>query len=471
MLGPFENGKRGRSETVASDGPDSSMLLDRHLPAYDVTQIRHAVVDAEPATTYEAMLTADMADTGPVVRTLGWLRDVPARLGHRLRGTERESLPERLSIDELEETSEWVRIDESPGEEVVFGAVGKFWQPNIEWREIDPDEFADFDEPGYAKLAANLSVRPYGEGRTLLTYEARTATTDEESRRRFRRYWRLVGPFAGYLMGRATERIAADAEALSRRASASTVVDDGTDATRAKPDDSDTVSETRTGPPTESTSSRARLAVVALAVILVAYHAVVRPWHRRWGATDEEATGRLPGDGLCPSAESQVTHAVEIDAPPEDVWPWLVQIGQDRGGFYSYDWLENLIGADIHTAEYVVPEYQALSEGDVVRLAPEDYPISTPQSAPEVALVEPERALVLRPPGEPPAWTWAFVLTSSDRRTTRLLARKRSGALSPLETLLEYLFWDPSHFVMERKMLLGIKRRAEESTRLEPLEE
>lgn len=192
------------------------MLIDDHLPAYDVTVARHAVVEADPETTYRAAMTANLLDLGPIVRALGWLRAAPTAILERARGRRAEPTPDRLTFGDIGDSDEWVRLAEEQDEEFVFGAVGKFWQPAIEWRDVDPDEFADFEEPGYGKIAATLLVRPYGEGRTLLTYEARTVTTDPASRRRFRRYWRLIGPFAGYLMGKALERIAADAEGRAR---------------------------------------------------------------------------------------------------------------------------------------------------------------------------------------------------------------------------------------------------------------
>ncbi|WP_276256167.1 hypothetical protein [Halomontanus rarus] len=430
---------------------DPSMLIDRHLPEYDVTTIRHRVVDADPETTYEAMLTADLLDTGPIVRALGALRNVPMVIASRIRGGSGAPPPERMRFADVPRTDEWTLLDEAPGEEFVFGAVGKFWRPAIEWRRIDPEEFSAFDEPGYAKLAIGLSVRPYGEGRTLLSYEARTATTDDRARRNFRRYWRVIGPFAGYLMSRALERIAADAEARTSRQSTEPSIE---------PEKRGRVNGT----------DRRVVATVALLVAGV-YHFGIRSWHRRWGATEEETRGPLPGDDLLPDATDQVTHAIEIDAPARAVWQWLVQIGQGRGGFYSYDWLERAVGADIHNADRIVPEFQNLEVGDVVRLAPEDYPVSSPESAPKIARLDPERALVLRPPGDSPAWTWAFVLEPVDEDTTRLLARTRSnpnrssiGSRSKhpiLGEAVDYLFWEPAHFVMEQKMLGGIKRRAE----------
>lgn len=435
----------------ASSKADSSMLIDEYLPEYDVTAVRHAMVNADPGTTYEAMLTADLMDTGAIVSVLGRLRDVPRAAARWVRGFPRDPQPERLRFVDVSNTDEWTQLDEAPGEEFVFGAVGKFWKPEIEWRQVDPETFAGFDEPGYAKLAISLSVRPYGERRTLLSYEARTATTDERARQRFRWYWRIIGPFAGYLMSRALELVKADAEAQAHREPASSRAIDGEQG--------------------RSSWIGKGVFVATVLAFASAYHFVLRPWHRRWGTTDGEAGASLPGDDLLPDSTREVTHAIEIDAPTETVWPWLVQIGQGRGGFYSYDWIENAVGADIHNVDRIIPEYQHLEEGDVVRLAPEDYPGSSPESAPEVAYLDPERALVLRPPGESPAWTWAFVLEPVDEDTTRLLARMRSnprrssiGPLRGFPTLLEvadYLFWEPAHFVMERKMLRGIKRRAE----------
>ncbi len=439
-------------------GSDPSMLIDRYLPDYDVTVVRHAIVEADPETTYDAMLEADLTDTGPIVRALSRLRDVPAIRSRLLDGKPSTPPLERLRFADVTGTDEWTRLAEHPGEEFVFGAVGTFWRPAIEWRRVDPEAFAAFDDPGYAKLAIGLSVRPYGERRTLLTYEARTATTSERARRNFRRYWRLIGPFAGYVMSRALERIAADAEAIARRPP------------KRERD--------RGGDRSRSSAFRRRLGAAVALVLAGTYHLVIRPWHRRWGTTDGKAESPLPGDDLLPDATNQVTHAIEIDASAEAVWPWLAQLGQNRGGFYSYDWLENAVGADIHNADRIVPEYQDLSEGDVVRLAPEDYSVNSPESAPEVALLESERALVLRPPGESPAWTWAFVLESVDEETTRLLARMRSNprrstigpfaSVPPLQRVANYLFWEPAHFVMERGMLRGIKRRAEQIEHAEP---
>lgn len=182
----------------------------------------------------------------------------------------------------------------------------------------------------------------------------------------------------------------------------------------------------------------------------------IRPWHLRWGATDEEIEQPLPGDELSPHPKLRATHAITINAPAADVWPWLVQMGQDRGGFYSYTWLENLVGCDMHNADEVVSEWQELKVGDNVWLHPKAPPT-------KVAAIEPGHAIVLK------GWG-AFVLKSIDEKTTRLIIRSQGDYEPDLKNpVLNFLLWrvvfEPAHFVMERKMLLGIKERAEKLTR------
>jgi hypothetical protein len=207
-------------------------------------------------------------------------------------------------------------------------------------------------------------------------------------------------------------------------------------------------------------AKRTSLRLGAPAALLSAglvYWLGLRPWHIRWGTTDAEVMRPLPGDEIVPYPRKLSTRAVTIRASAAAIWPWLAQIGQGRGGLYSYDWLENLAGCDIHTADRVVPELQDLRAGDIVRLGPEGYP------AYPVAAVEPGCALVLG--GTTPATgahSWVFFLEPLDEQTTRLIVRSRDD-YPP--TLANFLIWrvitEPLHFLMERKMLLGIKQRAE----------
>ena len=171
----------------------------------------------------------------------------------------------------------------------------------------------------------------------------------------------------------------------------------------------------------------------------------IRPWLLAWGATPAERRKSLPEDELVPDAGSQSTRAVTIDAPVGDVWPWLAQIGQDRGGFYSYEWLENLAGCRMRNADRIHPEWQHREVGETVLLHP--------ANGLALARFDPNRVLALE------GWG-AFVLEPLDRERSRLIARgrRRRIAAVPYALLMEI-----PHFVMERKMLLGIKERAEQS--------
>jgi len=186
------------------------------------------------------------------------------------------------------------------------------------------------------------------------------------------------------------------------------------------------------------------------------YALALRRWFLAWGATAAEAVRSLPGDSFLPDATSSATRAIAIDAPPERVWPWIAQIGQGRGGFYSYAWLENLFGCEIVNADRIHPEWQDVKAGDIVRLHPE-------MPGLPVILAEADRALVLGWDGVPerriaPA-SWAFVLEPAARNTTRLLVRWRSRTPHTLYDLTfnKYLL-EPIHFIMERKMLLEIRK-------------
>jgi hypothetical protein len=189
-------------------------------------------------------------------------------------------------------------------------------------------------------------------------------------------------------------------------------------------------------------------------LVLVAgatYLMLVQPWHLRWGATRTEAYDPLPGDATVPDPAYQCTHALTIDAPAEQVWPWLIQIGQDRAGFYSYDWLERWAGMEVWNSDRIVPLWQSLEVGDTVGL--------TPRIRMEVVAVEKDRRLVFDMRQWAPA-SWAFILEAIDCRSTRLVIRMRIGGSSEG---LYYSPFDPGHFIMERKMMLRIKELSEGS--------
>lgn len=209
--------RRGRQAAVAEpEGRVGPPLLERFLPHCDATILRQTLVHAPPEVTYAAISEADLMD--PVVRALFSAREGPARVLARFRGASRPPIPRSLTMkDLLRPETGMVVLAEEPEVETLVGSVGRFWERDYGWRRIGPEEFAGFAEPGYAKLAIDLWVQPAGDGRSLLRYEARTATTDEEARRRFRWYWRLIRPGVGLVMGRAVSRIRKEAERRFQR--------------------------------------------------------------------------------------------------------------------------------------------------------------------------------------------------------------------------------------------------------------
>ncbi|MGW5922275.1 SRPBCC family protein [Nocardia fluminea] len=174
-----------------------------------------------------------------------------------------------------------------------------------------------------------------------------------------------------------------------------------------------------------------------------------------WGATSEEATAAMPGDDILTGAGLQTTRAVTIDADPAAVWPWLVQMGPGRAGAYTFDWIENLLGLDMHSSHEIVPAYQHLAVGDELTLG---------DSGPtmRVQIIEPPHALVWA--SDDGDWTWTFLLTPTPDGT-RLISRNRlTGPSSRLLRRLYAAMMVPASLVMERKMLRGIKQRAEAPT-------
>jgi hypothetical protein len=189
-----------------------------------------------------------------------------------------------------------------------------------------------------------------------------------------------------------------------------------------------------------------------MAVSAAAYSPPARRWYLHYGASGEEVSGVLPGDGLLPEADVVSTRAVTIEAAPSTVWPWLVQMGSGRGGAYSYDWIENLLGLDMHSADEILPRFQQLAEGDVLPLGPKGPGM-------RVEILDPERTLAFR--STDGTWVWIFHLETRWLRT-RLISRNRiaSGGSWP-RRLVDRVVMEPGSLVMERRMLLGIKERAE----------
>ena len=204
---------------------------------------------------------------------------------------------------------------------------------------------------------------------------------------------------------------------------------------------------------------RARSGVAAAAgltltaALEVATYRLWRPWCLTWGAIEGEAALVLPGDDLLAEPDLVTTRAVGVDAPPSAIWPWLVQMGPGRGGAYTYDWIENLFGLGMHSADEILPQYQELEVGEAWRLG-KGGPVL------RVAALEPQRSIVLR--SDDGNWVWAFSLIPAGQ-STRLISRNRiatPGASRLMRAFFTYAM-EPGSLVMERKMLLGIKQRAE----------
>jgi hypothetical protein len=189
-----------------------------------------------------------------------------------------------------------------------------------------------------------------------------------------------------------------------------------------------------------------------LAALAALYPLMRRPI-LTWGATTEEARSRLPGDDLLEEADGVSTRAITINAPVAAVWPWVAQMGPSpRGGAYTYDWIENLLGLDMHSVDRLLPEFQHPEVGDTIALGPNRMRIER---------VEPERVLAWR--SEDGNWVWTFVLAES-AGTTRLISRNRFR-LPTLAARLGTLPMEPGSLIMERRMLRGIKERAERLSR------
>lgn len=186
-------------------------------------------------------------------------------------------------------------------------------------------------------------------------------------------------------------------------------------------------------------------AVVAATI----YRLTLRERTLTWGATEAEVAAALPGDELLADADGISTRAITIDAPPSAIWPWIVQIGPaPRGGVYTYDWIENLLGLNMHSADEVLTEFQHPKVGEKIGFGANEM---------ELALVENQRAFVWR--SSDGNWVWSFVLVPTGSGT-RFISRNRFR----LPRLIDRIGMEPmipGSLVMERKMLHGIKQRAE----------
>jgi hypothetical protein len=335
--------------------------LDHVLPAPRLLELDGIDLAIPPEQAWELVRHGDLADSA-LVRALFALRTLPDRLLGRNQG------PLSLRIDDLTSSPErpgfQILVDDAP-REVVVGAIGKVWLPEIPFVHVPTAaDFAAFSEPGFVKVAWAIQLSPSGEHDTHLALEVRVDATDDESWQKFRAYFRFIGPGSHFirrsLLG-----------SLARR--------HGTPASKEKE----------------------------------------RP---------------LAGDELLPDAAAQVTDGITIAARPEAIWPWLVQMGCRRAGYYSYDALDN--GGE-PSAREIHPELQRIRVGDILPATPDG------DDGFEVIHIEPQRALILGGLYDPdnkkqlafgsprPArfWhvTWAFVLEPLDDAHTRLHVRGRAA--------------------------------------------
>jgi hypothetical protein len=198
-----------------------------------------------------------------------------------------------------------------------------------------------------------------------------------------------------------------------------------------------------------------------LFLVWIGVAAAAWPWHRAWGTTPGEWQMALPGDRTPRTPQLEILHAVTIEAPPSAVWPWLAQLGQDRAGFYSYDWLERAFGANVHNVSVIRPEWQSRNVGEQVYAVDAGYMGGLFGERPgwTIEVFEPDRALVLKHWG-------AFVLVPQPDGHTRLLIRSTISheRIPAWAAALNFTLFELPHFIMQRRMLLGIKTLAEGTT-------
>jgi len=192
--------------------------------------------------------------------------------------------------------------------------------------------------------------------------------------------------------------------------------------------------------------------------------------NNKWGATEEEYLSELPGDDLIPDQVREHTRAITIRASADKIWPWLVQMGRDKAGFYSYESIEKCFGLEIKTSTEIIPEFQNLKEGEWIAISEDGFGFEVNE------MMENEYLVLLSRPSkitdgegeieEYSGWdnesSWAFILRKVDDNLSRLIIRTRIGKKDGVSDKLFYHFLlEPGHFIMERKMMLGIKERVE----------
>jgi hypothetical protein len=424
-----------------------------------LTEIDRIDLAAPAARVWERVRHGALAQSLPI-RALFAMRSVAS--GHTGHGSS-----STVRIDNLRSTQErpgfQILVDDPPYEMAV-AAIGKVWRLKIPFVHVaDANEYPAFAQPGFIKVAWAIRVLPRGEQQTHVELEVRVEATDARSWNRFRRYFRLIGPFSRFIRRSLLRALARDLGAPDTRKER-TLPGDDLQAVQLR--NLAARAEGRTARDgwrdvREGLCGAWRIAFTLLTPFL-------RGRREHWELDPLTAARALPGDDLIGKPRWHWTHGIEIDAPAEEVWPWVAQIGADRGGFYSYQWLENLAGCQVRNAETIHPEWEITSDQGLV-LHPDVPPL-------RIVSLERGRYLVAHAPADPSArangtpWveaSWLFLVEPLGPTRCRFVSRYRVACSNDLATRLSYgpTFVEAIGFAMDRRMLLGVKQRAEASRR------
>ncbi|WP_018613354.1 hypothetical protein [Segetibacter koreensis] len=358
--------------------------IQTYLPNPRHTETKRIFVKVKPGVAWKLARHYDMSSV-PWVRFLFNLRTV-TDLFHE----ERPRFGDKKIgfIDEIEENGKgFLVLHETPGKEVVVGAVGKFWHIDIPFVEIKPQEYRDFNEAGWGKVAWSITVEPYLGGSTIC-FELRTSATDDESWKKLNRYYHVIGAFSKLIRHTLMERLEKELGSLVL--------------------------------PAEDTRS-------------------------------------LAGDEIIPDTKFVDTDHINIEAPVSFVWPYLMQLGCDRAGWYSIDWLDN---GGVRSTDHLVGDWSDRKVGDKLSATPKK------DSFFEVYQIEHEKYFVIG--GELKTEegffksSWSFVLEPVGEEASHLVVRAKM-TMSPKwkEWFMGNLFYPPVHGIMEAVQLKTIKRYAE----------
>ena len=425
--------------------------LDRLIPVPRLVEIDRIDLGAPAEKVWDLVRHGDLARS-PFIRALFTLRALPARLAGR------PAEPSTIRIDDLVSTAErpgfQVLVDH-PVDEFAVGAIGKVWQGEIPFLHVaDEDAFLAFDDEGFVKVAWAIRVSPRGERGSHVEVEVRVDATDDESWKKFRRYFTFIGPGSRFIRHSLLHGLARDLGGPEAREDERVLAGDAARAGGRLPrDDWGNVLRGTGG------------AAIMTAALLTPF---LRQARGHWGLDVATAERAYPGDELILQPRWQWTHGVEIAAPAADVWPWVAQVGANRGGFYSYQWLENLAGCNLRNAEAIHPEWE-VREGDELVLHPGAPPL------PVVSLAR-GRYFVAHAPADAQArasgkpWveaTWLFWVEPLGQGRCRFISRYRANSSDDLFTRLSFgpALIEPVGFAMDRRMLLGVKERAERAVR------